>query len=196
MPVVDSANPVFFTFIAGVEDETVGFQQSRRSQVILVRPVRRAGGGAGTAEDTIDRRGYLGKILRRLNAFFIRRRSGIYQVGLDLLQKFEERVHIDRKVLQYFESRQGIDMNRPAFKILDLSFASQAVDPVDLHGATAADAVPAGAAVGQGAVLIPFDVIQGVQYRPAVQNFHLVVFVMAMFIVTPENFECSLHSVF
>jgi len=58
---------------------------------------------------------------------------------------------------------QGLDLDRSPAEGLHLGLAGQAVQTVDRHAAGAADPVTAGAAEGQGPVLLPFDFVQHVQ---------------------------------
>src|SRR5207249_9167799 len=70
--------------VAGVEDETVGVDDRRRPEVLLVGPEHRAGGGAGGAEDALGGVVEAFPVLLGLAPLGVGRRVVVDQVGQDL----------------------------------------------------------------------------------------------------------------
>ena len=70
--------------------------------------------------------------------------------------------------------REGVDLGGLAGRVsgalgLDVAQAGQGVGAVDVHGARAADALPAGAAEGEGGILLVLDLEEGIEdHRTAV----------------------------
>ena len=77
----------------------------------------------------------------------------------------EERLHVDDEVLEHRQALDRLDGDRLArVDVLEQRLAGQPVAAVDPHRVGAADAVRARAAEGQRAVLVPLDLVQGVEH--------------------------------
>src|SRR5207249_4213728 len=133
---------------------------------------------------------------RRLRTLFFRRQRVIDQVWLHLLVLFEKRLLVHQQVFDHAEAPHGLDGD-PAPKVLEQDFAGQAVRAVDQHGVRAAHAVRAGAAVGERAVDVPLDVVQGVE-QPVRRLGLDAIFPPPRFFVLLRiealDFEVNLHS--
>ncbi|CVN02931.1 Uncharacterised protein [Streptococcus pneumoniae] len=83
----------------------------------------------------------------------------------DLAVGLEERVHVHDQVLLHRQALDGLHQDGLGqVEVLQERLAGQAVAAVDAHGVGAAHAVGAGAAERQGAVVVPLDLVQGVQH--------------------------------
>ena len=90
----------------------------------------------------------------------------------DLAVGREERLHVDDEVLLHRQALDGLDEDGLVeVEVLQQRLAGQPVAAVDPHRVGAADAVGAGAAERQRAVLLPLDLVQGVEH--AVGAVHL-----------------------
>ena len=98
------------------------------------------------------------------------------QEGLDVTVCLEERLHVDDEVFLERQSLDRLDGDRGVHvQVLDQRLAGKPVQSVDPHGVGPTDAVGARAPVGEGAVLLPLDLVEGVQDAIGPEDLHLVV---------------------
>ncbi len=151
------------SLIAAVEDEPVSIDDRRWTDELGIRPGDRAGGGAGRAEDALGRVLEAFAFLRDFAALTGARSFVGDQVRLDRFVGIEELVHIDDQILDRREADQRLDRDLLA-ELVHQHFAGEPIAAVDPHGVGAADAVGAGAAVGERAILVPLDPVEGIEH--------------------------------
>src|SRR5690606_36197812 len=100
-------------------------------------------------------------------------------------------------VLLDLEPEQWLERDALA-EVLHEDLAGEAVAPVDAHGVGAADPVRAGAAVGEGAVLVPLHLVEGVQHTVGafdLNDVFLEVRLLVRLRIEPLDAKRNLHSV-
>src|SRR3989304_1191329 len=131
---------------------------------------RSRAGRAGGPEDPVVGRAEAPPRLGALLAFAGGRRLRGDEIRLHRLVLAEEGLLVDHQVFDDGKTAQRLNADALA-QLLDQPLAGQAVPPVDERGVRAADAVGAGAAEGQRAVLVPLDAVH--QVEDAVGGFGL-----------------------
>ena len=163
--------------VTAVLDPPVGLHEDRRAEVLVgVPPVRGAGGRAARAEDALVHAVELGPVLPALEVFGlpVGLALGVLEPRLDGPVLLVEVAHVRDEVLDDIHVRQGVDFGCLARRVagslgLDIAQAGQGVGAVDVHGTRAADSLAAGAAEGEGRILLVLDFEEGVQnHRAAV----------------------------
>ena len=175
--VVELGQALLGVVVAAVLDPAVGLHQHGGAEVLVgVPPVRRARGGAARAEDALVHTVELGPILPALEVFGLPLglALGVLQPRLDGAVLLVEVAHVRNKVLDNIHVREGVDFRGLAGRVagslgLDVAQTGQGVGAVDVHGARAADALPAGAAEGEGRILLVLDFEERVEdHRAAI----------------------------
>ena len=98
-------------FIAAVVNKAMRSHQRGRAQVIVTRPERWAGGGAGRTQNALGRFIEAGALFRRLQTLSpIRRKWGVVdEIWKHLLVVIKERFHIHDQVFGNFQTKQWLD---------------------------------------------------------------------------------------
>mmetsp|Transcript_76177 Transcript_76177/g.172236 ORF Transcript_76177/g.172236 Transcript_76177/m.172236 type:complete len:345 (-) Transcript_76177:2-1036(-) len=163
--VVHPGQALLRELVTGVCDPTVGLHEDGGAEVVLrVPPVGRARGHAAGAEDALVHAVELGAVVLALVVLRVALLLHVLalQPRLDGLVLVVEVREVRHEVLDHVGVGQGLDLNRLVTR-LDVQQAGQAVLAVDVHGAGAADALPAGAAEGQGRIVLVLDLDERVQ---------------------------------
>jgi hypothetical protein len=153
-----------------IEDEPRRLEYRRRPQILLVRPVARAGRGAAAAHDAGDRLEYPMLLVRALQPLSFGRRLFVDEAGKDLFVLSEEGVHFDYEVLDHREGRERLARDRFGH-VLDQRLAGEPVLAVYLHSAGTAYPVCARPPEGQASVYGVLDLRQPVEQ--SFQGLHL-----------------------
>ena len=164
-------------FVTRIEDEAVRVDDRGWAEVLAVGPEHWAGAGARSAQDA------LGGVVEDF-AFFGRLDALLgWLVALgdqewhDLAVGLEERFHVHDQVLLQRQTLDGFNGDwLGGVKVLEQGLAGQAVAAVDAHRIGTADAVGAGPAEGQRTVVVPLDLVQGVQHTVGAVHGQLEVF--------------------
>ena len=151
-----------------IGDPAIGLEQDGGAEeAIAVPPVTRAGGGAAEAEDALPQAVEPLALLGALEAF-----AAVGRRRLVLEPRFNRGVlsvslaQVGHQVLDHLHVGQRVHFHVPLY-LADPLDAGQGVDPVDVHGATAADPFPAGTAEGEGGIGLVLDLDQGVENHGA-----------------------------
>lgn len=179
--IVELGQTFLGVIVAAVLDPPIGLHEDRRAEVLVgVPPVRRTGGRAASAQDALVHAIELGPVLPALEVFglSVGLALGVLEPGFDGTVLLVEVAHVGNEVLDDVHVREGVDLGGLAGRVagslgLDVAQAGQGVGAVDVHGARAADALPAGAAEGEGGVLLVLDLEECVEdHRAAVVQVH------------------------
>ena len=160
-------------FIPAIGDPAIGLKQYGRPQkTLVIPPVGRASRGAAETQDTgggavtvlaVEEFG----ILRALQALARGRRRVRLEPWLYRLILRNDMGLIGHQILDHVHMRQGRDLDF-ALHLVNRLQAGQRILAVDIHGAGAANSLPAGSAEGQRAVHPVLDMDQRIQHhRPA-----------------------------
>mmetsp|Transcript_36047 Transcript_36047/g.72560 ORF Transcript_36047/g.72560 Transcript_36047/m.72560 type:complete len:255 (-) Transcript_36047:112-876(-) len=163
--VVDPGQPLLGELVPRVGDPAVRLHQNSGTQVVLrVPPVRGAGGHAASAENALVHAIKLGTVLPALEVLLVSLLLDVLalQPRLDRLVLIVEVGEVRHQVLHHVGVGQRLNLDCLRAR-LDVEQAGQAVLPIDVHGARAADALAAGAAERQRGVDLVLDLDEGVQ---------------------------------
>jgi len=132
--------------------------------LVLVPPVAGAGGAAAGAEDALVETVELVAVLRALKVLLVHVGGPLLllEPGLDGFVLVVELGEIRDEVLDDVHVRERVDLAAGRVAV-NLAGAGEGVDPVDVHGAGAADSLTAGAPEGEGGVLLILDLEQGIE---------------------------------
>ena len=193
----EDLQPLVAALVARVEDEPMGVDDGRRSDVPGLGPERGARGRARGAQDALRGVVVALALRRRLDALPFGRRRVVDEERLDALELVEEPVHVDDQVLDDRQPGQRRDGDPPPAELLDAQLAGQPVAPVDEHRVRAAHAVGARAPEGQRPVLLVLDPVEQVQdavhLRVALDLVGLPVRLLVALGVEAEDAQIDLH---
>ena len=162
--ILQRVEPLIRRAVPRIGDPAIGLEQDGGAEeAIAVPPVTRAGGGAAEAEDALPQAVEPLALLGALEAFAtVRRRRLGLEPRFDRGVLGVSPVEVGHQVLDHLHVGQRIHFHVPLY-LVDPLDAGQGVDPVDVHGATAADPFPAGTAEGEGGIGLVLDLDQGVE---------------------------------
>jgi len=156
--------------ITGVDDPAVGLHEHGGAEVLVaVPPIGRAGCGAARAQDALVETVEFLSVVSVLQVLLVAGLQAVVplQPRLDGPVLLVEVVHVRHQVLDDVHVGQGVDLGGLAQVGVDLADAGESVDTADVHGAGAADALPARPTQRQGWVDLVLDLDQCVQHHGA-----------------------------
>jgi len=152
--------------VAGVYHPSVGLHQDGWTQIfVAVPPVRGAGSSAAGAQDALVHSVQLspifhGLVMRDFPELLL---TFALKVRLDLFVLIVEVGHVWHEILDDIHVREGVNFGRFGSAGVDSAETGQSVGAVDVHGATAADALAARPAEGQSRVQLVLNLDQTIQ---------------------------------
>mmetsp|Transcript_109657 Transcript_109657/g.224062 ORF Transcript_109657/g.224062 Transcript_109657/m.224062 type:complete len:249 (+) Transcript_109657:334-1080(+) len=155
--------------VAGVSNPPVGLHEYGRPQVVLgIPPVGGARGHAASAKDAFVHAIELGSVFPALKV--LRLTLGLHiltlQPRLNGLVLVVEVCQVGNEILNHVRVGQGLDLDG-LLAGLDVEKASEAILSADVHGARAADALPAGPPERQRGVHLVLDLDEGIENHGA-----------------------------
>src|SRR5271170_2448288 len=161
--------------VARIHDPALRLQQrGRAEEAVGIPPIARARGRAAGAQNALVEPVKLLPVVMALLPFLARRRRHGLQPRLDRGVLGVEIGEVGDDVLDHRHMRQRIDAHRTLHLAHRLG-ASQRIGTIDIHGAGAANALPAGAAEGQRGVDVVLDPDQRVEnHRSAIAGVDIV----------------------
>src|SRR5690606_16824257 len=144
-------------FVTRVGNETIGLQQtSRTDELVGVPPERWARGRAAGAQNALVQTIALLTGFRRLQTLFLWRRSIVDQERLDRMVLVEEVGHVHDQVTDNRQTWQWAQNHR-LFQVAHVGGAGQPVLAIDVHGIGTAHTFTAGATQRQAVVHVIFN---------------------------------------
>jgi hypothetical protein len=157
------------SLITTIEDEAMRVNDRRRTNPLRVPPGHGTRTRTGRTENAFGALIVARPLLWRLDTLGEWWRLIIDQVGLDLLILGEKRLQVNHEIFDHRESEERLD-RYPLSYVTHEDLAGQAIAPVYAHRIGATDAVSTRPTKGEGAILLPLDLVERVQQTIALFN--------------------------